>query len=75
MGLCSAPKFGPHPGGSYGGRGGLSFNVGGKGRQWTQISHRKLKISISHNMVILASEPEAMLRKSKLGGNKHEFAS
>jgi hypothetical protein len=30
--LCSAPKFGPHPGGSYGGRGGLSFYVGGKGR-------------------------------------------
>ena len=25
-------KFGPHPGGSYGGRGGLSFYVGGKGR-------------------------------------------
>ena len=30
--LCSAPKFGPHPGGSYGGRGGLSFYLGGKGR-------------------------------------------
>ena len=28
--LCS--KFGPHPGGSYGGRGGLSFLVEGKGR-------------------------------------------
>ena len=25
-------KFGPHPGGSYGGRGGLSFLVEGKGR-------------------------------------------
>ena len=59
--LCSAPKFGPHPGGSYGGRGGLSFYMGGKGRQWTQISHRKLKNSISHNVVILASEPDAML--------------
>ena len=32
LALCSAPKFGPHPGGSYGGRGGLSFYVGGKGR-------------------------------------------
>ena len=29
--LCSAPKFGPHPGGSYGGQGGLSFYVGAKG--------------------------------------------
>ena len=62
--LCSAPKFGPHPGGSYGGRGGLSFYVGGKGRQWTQISHRKLKNSISHSVVILASEPDTMLRGS-----------
>ena len=25
-------KFGPHPGGSYGGQGGLSFYVGAKGR-------------------------------------------
>ena len=24
-------KFGPHPGGSYGGQGGLSFYVGAKG--------------------------------------------
>jgi hypothetical protein len=30
--LYSAPKFGPHPGVSYGGRGGLSFKLGGKGR-------------------------------------------
>ena len=30
--LYSAPKFGPHSWGSYGGRGGLSFYVGGKGR-------------------------------------------
>ena len=59
--LCSAPEFGPHPGGSYGGRGGLSFYVGGKGRQWTKISHRKSKNSISHSVVILASEPDAML--------------
>ena len=29
--LCSGPKFGPHPGGSYGGQGGLSFYVGAKG--------------------------------------------
>ena len=29
--LCSAPKFGPHPGGSYGDQGGLSFYVGAKG--------------------------------------------
>ena len=29
--LCSAPKFGPHHGGSYGGLEGLSFYVGGKG--------------------------------------------
>ncbi len=28
-----------------------------------KISHRKLKISISHDVVILASEPDAMLRK------------
>ena len=60
--LCSAPKFGPHPGGSYGGQGGLSFYVGGKGRQWTQISHRKLKNSISHSMAIWVQEPDAMLR-------------
>ena len=59
--LCNAPKFGPHPGGSYGGQGGLSFYVGGKGRQLTQISHRKLKNSISHSMVIWEQEPEAML--------------
>ena len=61
MVLCSAPKFGPHPGGSYGGQGGLLFYVGDKGRQWSQISHRKLKIFISHGVVILASEPDAML--------------
>ena len=30
--LLSGPKFGPHPGGSYGGLGGLSFYVGAKGR-------------------------------------------
>jgi hypothetical protein len=30
--LCSALKFGPHPGGSYGGQGGLSFYVGARGR-------------------------------------------
>ena len=30
---------------------GLSFYVGAKGRQWSQISHRKLKISISHDVV------------------------
>ena len=59
--LCSAPKFGPHPGGSYGGQGGLSFYVGAKGMQWSQISHRKLKISISHGVVILASESDTML--------------
>ena len=63
--LCSAPEFGPHPGGSYGGQGGLSFFVGAKGRQWSQISHRKLKISISHDVVILASEPDAMLKGSE----------
>ena len=28
---------------------------------WTQISHRKLKNSISHSVVILASEPDVML--------------
>ena len=59
--LCSAPKFGPHPGGSFWGQGGLSFCVGAKGMWWSQISHRKLEISISHDMVILASEPDAML--------------
>ena len=53
--------FGPHPGGSYGVRGGLSFLVEGKGRLWTQISHRKLKNSISRGVVILASEPDTML--------------
>ena len=30
--LCSAPKLGPHPRGSYGGQGGLSFFVGAEGR-------------------------------------------
>ena len=63
--LCSAPKFGPHPGGSYGGRGGLSFYVKGKGRQWTHISHRKLKTSISHSMVIWVQEPDPMLSPCK----------
>ena len=32
LALFGAPKFGPHPGGSYGGRGGQSFYVGGKSR-------------------------------------------
>ena len=32
LALCSATKFGPHPGGSYGGPRGLSFYVGGIGR-------------------------------------------
>ena len=32
----------------------------------SQISHRKLKISISHDVVILASEPDAMLRNLNL---------
>ena len=61
MVLCSTTKFGPHPEGSYGGQGGLSFYVGAKGRYCSQISQRKLKISISHDVVILASEPDAML--------------
>ena len=61
MVLCSAPKFRPHPGGSYGGQGGLSFYVGAKRREWSQISHRKLNRSISHGVVVLASEPDAML--------------
>ena len=65
MVLCSAPEFGPHPGRSYGGQGGLSFFVGAKGRKWSRISHRKLKISISHDVVILASESDAMLRNDK----------
>ena len=30
--LCSAPKFGPHPEGSYEGQGGLLFYVGTKCR-------------------------------------------
>ena len=60
--LCSAPEFEPHPVGSYGGQGGLSFYVGAKGRQWSRISHRKLKIFILHNVVILASEPDAILK-------------
>ena len=49
--------------------GGLSFYVGGKVRQWTQISHRKLKKSISHSVVILASEPDAMLKENRFQGN------
>ena len=53
----------PPWGSSYGGQGGLSFYVGAKGMQWSQISHRKLKISISHGVVILASEPDDMLTK------------
>ena len=61
MVLCSALEFGPHPGGSYGGQGGLSFYVGAKGRKWFWISHRKLNNSISHGVVILASEPDPML--------------
>jgi tRNA-binding EMAP/Myf-like protein len=34
------------------------FYEGAKGRYWSQISHRKLKISISHGMVIWAEEPD-----------------
>ena len=37
------------PGGGYEGQGGLLFFVGAFGRQLSQISHRKLKISISHS--------------------------
>ena len=44
--------FGPHLGGSYRDQGGLSFYVGGNGRKWSQISHKKLKNSISLSMVI-----------------------
>ena len=33
---------------------------------WSQISDRKLKNSISHGVVILASEPDAMLSGYKL---------
>ena len=61
MVLNGAPKFGPHPKGSYEG---LLFYVGAKGRQRSQISHRKLEISISHEVVILASEPDVMLKQN-----------
>ena len=54
-------NFGPHPGGGYGGRGVISFYEGAKGRYWSQISHRKLKISISHGVVIWAEEADPML--------------
>ena len=60
--LCSAPEFGPHPGGSYGGQGGLSFYVGAKSRQWSKISNRKLEISI---VVKLASQPDSMLNEKR----------
>ena len=73
--LCSAPEFGPHPGGSYGGQGGLSFFVGAKGRQWSQISHRKLKISISHSMVIWLQEPDGMLKVREVFGIFRTFCS
>ena len=56
------------PWGSMGVEGSLSFYVGVKGRQvrqWTQISHRKLKNSISYSMVIWVQEPDAMLKKKK----------
>ena len=53
--LNGSPKFG-QPWGSRG----ISFYVGGKGRQWTQ-SHRKSQNSISHSMVIWVQEPDAML--------------
>ena len=52
MVLCSVLKFGSR---------GLLFYVGAKGRYWSQISYRKLKMFISHDVVILASEPDAML--------------
>ena len=74
MVLCSTPKFGPHPGGSYGGQGGLSFYVGAKGRQWSQISYRKLKFSISHGVVILASELDAMLKPVQQSRQKAQRA-
>ena len=51
-------KFGPRPGVWLVG---ISIYVGAKGRYWSQISHRKLKISVSHDVVTLVSEPDAML--------------
>jgi hypothetical protein len=42
--LCSAPKFAPHPWGSYGGQGHLLFYVGAKGRSWSQTVRKYCKI-------------------------------
>ena len=61
MVLCSTPKIGPHPGGSYGGQGGLSFYVGAKGREESQISHRKFKIFIMDGMILLRFLADGML--------------
>ena len=36
----------------------LDPTLGSKGMYWSHISHRKLRNSISHGVVILASEPD-----------------
>ena len=37
-------KFGPHPGDSCGGQGGLLFYVGVKGRQWFGVPDKQQKV-------------------------------
>ena len=42
-----------------------------KGGSGPKISHRRIKNSISHSMVIWVQEPDAMLRSRYLHGSLH----
>ena len=64
--LCTGLKWGVPPGGGNGCRGGLLFFVGAFGRYLSQISHRKLKISISHSPILYDWEKIFMLRLTRL---------
>ena len=44
---------------------GIYLSLRTESRYKSQISHRKLKFSISHDVVILASEPDAMLKSTQ----------
>ena len=48
-----------------------NVDMGAEDRKCFQISHRKLKNSISHDVVIMAPEPDAVLKKY----SKHNITS
>ena len=51
--------------GGYGCQGGQSFLVGGKGSYWSQVSHRKLKISIWVASILGDTAKDALLSSFK----------